>query len=528
MPQGNYLLKLVSGLNKSEVSLVETELLADSTKRSCEVLQLFRIYHNLPDQTKVFSNNKLVEVLRERKVEDAFVKHIHYWKKILYDKILVCLRELYERGDNLAVRIGRHRSNGAILWRKGMQAQAIAELNKALKLAEGYDWLVYLRVSLDIRTFYMYGVGKMEYQSVDRELLVVLDKIKDEISLYSIYEEVFLVSRNRVANRGEVIQNIPKKIAALFEKENVSELPVIGRNEIEKLSKDLSLESSAALCSVMAAYHGAVLRDYDSALVYLELLLSIKKDKKHAYLDQNAYLNLLNNILNNQFFAGRYKDMDIIIEKLSKVNPDNPGMEAKKLHHLHYYKMMSLLAIKNYNGVTLLGKVIENSWNKYEQSLTHSRKLTFYYNLSVAFLIENNLKEARKWNEKNIEDKNFRIRPDIRFLARIVELLICFDKDILTRGQDEGFRIKYYANGLLRSLQNSKQDYPVKIKIVKTIREASLKNELCEIAASFLELKRFLLENKQAHSSEFSEFVDWIDRRFGNHLQEPLMMEKSP
>ena len=514
MPKGNPLFQLIKNLSNREIKAVREHLSGQEGERSKDLQQLFELIINnrnfITNEEGVSSMNtdELTRFLDLRialnREHDNFIKNIPYWKSKLYEIVLKSLRGLSDDSLNPQIRIHHYKVNGLLLWERGLEKLARAEFRKGQRLALNYDWNSYLAIGMMLRTLMQeFEAKQSKIDGIKQKCKEGSEQLNKALAFYDIYEEAYLALRDSLPNKTKIIQNIPYKISTqLAIKETAENIDKLLLRSDEK-TKNFSLDTAFHVLYVMSLYH-RMNKNMDIAIGYLQKLTHIfEKNKIAQKVYQSRYLNLLNNLLNLQSRKQQIDAMEATIGKLQKIAPIGKSLRIKKVQHEYYYLMLLYIVKKDYKKISLLSRDIKSYWDRHHLSLPLSRRFVFCINLSIAHLIEKENDSAHFWARKILDNKTYKVRPDIRVIAKIIELLLYFE-------EGNSYMIQVFAPRLKQLLRPQLDKYKSELKIVQTIIQASKEKDKTHIPTHFLHLKT----NLQQEGTFFEEIIDWIDNRF--------------
>jgi hypothetical protein len=149
--------------------------------------------------------------------------------------------------------------------------------------------------------------------------------------------------------------------------------------------------------------------------------------------------------------------------------------------------------------------------------------LIFYYKIACLYFGAGNFKEAVKWLNKIINEKEIALREDIHSFARILRLISYFelrDEELVEYNIKSTYRfllkkgtLQRYQNLILNFLRNSKR-FDTQKKILCAFSE--LKSEMHKLQNSRYERRAFL----------YFDIISWLESKIKNRPVEDIIKEK--
>ena len=131
------------------------------------------------------------------------------------------------------------------------------------------------------------------------------------------------------------------------------------------------------------------------------------------------------------------------MQQLKSVRPRNIRFKAKIEQHTLYYQLLDQLIKRQYGEVIQLAPQIKTCLARYEDFLSINRRLTFLYNLGVAYFLEaisrthpqaayeKLLQESLDWFNLIENEAKFETRRDVKKFTKTLTTIIHFELDDL-------------------------------------------------------------------------------------------------
>lgn len=523
MPKGNPLYQIVYTLKFSERKGLKSHILHEKGKRSKQLLQLFEMIETCQTTMEVDEisdvateryNRTVTSAIKKLIPDPTFLKQLPYWKNHLYKLVLQYLRENDKKKEDYFNKIQERRENGMLLLKRGLEHLAIVELDKGKQLAQKEDIISLLQYELILRAFmHEFEPERQKIEAAKNRSHTALSSMTLEIELFDIFEELYLSQRDNEQIDKEKfdlsLKDVLAKIGIYFDEQDVEGI----RLNLNKVIGNLSTNSSFYLYHLLVSYYKH-LKNTKASLYFLSDLVAYLDEKPHFKLTyQSQYLNLLNNLLNIQFSENDIDGMEATIKKLENFVDISPTLNYKWRQHFHYYKMIYFLTKEAYEDMLQLEKDISVAWKKYKTILPISRKMAFAYNLASSCLILYKYNRAKFWCDTVMEIKNKKIRLDVRYRTRLLEVLIAFDKN-LCNGEETNMKAEYLMKNLYRSAIIRADKIPLlkgvvlNIKKLLDVEPIHRKTTITEI------LNEWKQDDKIARS--YREIIYWLNNRLNS------------
>lgn len=481
------LAELIHNLTLEEKEYIKTKLKTKNTKRA---IQLQEVFH-------LIVQDRQVQLEKHFKDPD-FIKNIATWQNILYRYILehLSISHRNKKQEDALVIAQQYRLQIIFLFKKKLTKLALKEINKAKKHAQKSELLLEL---LQLELLKKQNILTEEYHQItpyinDQKQTAydILESLKLELLLSDFYEKIYLAQRNR------------QTATFLSSKEGL-------RDEIKQLFQSYSHIKNKTFTSYFY-YHNVLYflelylhRNPKQAYQHLKALITLfekNEDRKTRF--QTRYLNTLNNYFNACFKNKDLTAMATTLEELAAIVPANNVTALKRLHHLHYYKLLYFLIQKQYEHIEKMEADVEKGLERYEHILPPSRAIVIKYNIAIALLLQKSKRTAH-WINKilNSARRNSQIRKDAVIKTYLLELLEQYD-------QQQYIRLREYARNYIRRLQRNGLNESVEAAITRTLIIATKLEGNRSAQIDLFEDLRKKIEKEVG----VEEFIDWINYRF--------------
>ena len=459
-------------------------------------LELFNILNSLEEYDEASVLKKLSNQI--------FAKNLSSGKNYLYQQILKSLRLYYSGSKNKSAhfQMCEYLQEIYILREKGLKEEVKRMIKKAKKFANQY--------ALDN--------DLLKLSEIERELVCRFEKKKIEYTL------------NKVRNESnQLLEKINQKHYFLTSYED---LFILTRKKINLAQKEFNLSDSNLMVNPTTFSWASYYFHFGASLHYMttgqntkanfhlkRLLGYFEEDLKmnQEYLD--LYLNILNNYYTNSIELNEMQSIRRLSNRLSELSPKNHRDKVKIIQHKHYYKMLYHLILQDYQEVIKMESELEEFLDMNGNQLTINRRLTFLYNLALAYFMqgvdtnqkyekEQNKERALDWLLKIESEPKFETRVDIKKAAKFLIILIHYDLGNESLVENKILMFKYYQKK--NNLPNTEETYVLNY-LVKVIN-----------AIDVVEKKKYFGEMFKKLQTGNRGIVDRINHWLSQHFVPPI------
>lgn len=405
-------------MNKAISLLALIKSLSKAEKR------YLKLYSNLQNGEKGYlilfelleNNTSIDEIYRQfcsrqkGKSFDMAVKH-------LYKVILDCLIHLSKNQD-IQNQIFNAISKASILFERELLGEALAELEKAEKLAVHYenDSLILLIRRTELKYLSMYDfTGMTEKQVVDKQMKT------NEIMRYTrsanLHTQLYDILKYRSIYKGSIRSD--------KEKDNMNDLVLSELNLIANSSyKGFETEKLHLLFQSTYFLNSG---NYKAAIRLYQDLIVLFDENRHMILNPPLYyLNAILGILDSLQSVGLYQEMPFFLSRLKEIEKGEYSAEfiLTVQVYKYLYEFYGLFNTGDFISARKLQQQNEESIFKKISLLELNLQLQLYLSLVILNLGMDNIQEARKSMKRILSSgKALYIFPTYK-IARLVNLVL--------------------------------------------------------------------------------------------------------
>ncbi len=334
-------------------------------------------------------------------------KKLSVGKNFLYNKILRSLRT-YNEQSSIDIQLVNLISEVQILMQKGLFYPASKQLNKAKKLAITYERSMLLVKIIDIQIDIQNHIGGQETKEKYEELFEDASKVLEDYM-----ERLELKRLNRALH--VTVQSGEKQLTKYL-------------SEIEHLPKSAhtlnSFYAKNNYYSVLAYYHRAT-GDYNKSMYYLNERVQLwRNHPKIQKTDYQLYRIYISNYLSGCIRAENNDEILPIVEEIKKIPAKSNYEKASTFQNADYFELLYYIETLKYEKAIELVSKIEKNLIAHQDSILESRRLSFCYNITIAFFGLKKYEEAKDWLNKILYNPKAVLRANIRRFAWVLEVIL--------------------------------------------------------------------------------------------------------
>lgn len=246
-------------------------------------------------------------------------------------------------------------------------------------------------------------------------------------------------------------------------------------------------------------------------------------------LKTEMYIKALNSVLVAQNKLYLYHEFMQTHHKLVSLKRSASIILTENIN-LHLFRAIYIHEINRHfmlgefkSGTRIVNK-LRNELNNFIPKLDKHTELVLYYKIACLYFGSSNFKEAVKWLNKIINEKETEIREDLHSFSRILRLICYFemeDDDSVENNIRSTYRFLLqkksfvkYQQSIMKFLKGLKKDYSKK-----------------EIIARFVQLKK-QMENLEKDKYEkraflYFDIISWLECKIEGRLLQDVVKEKA-
>ena len=226
--------------------------------------------------------------------------------------------------------------------------------------------------------------------------------------------------------------------------------------------------------------------------------------------ETSEYLSILNHYITTNLFLGNFSAVQDILPVYKELPVTTRFQEIKMLDRYYFFQFLVYLNTLQFDKIKLLEKDVEIILESSSTWIRTSRKLVYYYNLTISNFLTGNYDRALYWINCILNYPKTDIRKDMQAIARLMRMLVLYE-----------LKNQHLIDDLLRSAQrylSSKDNlFSFEVTLLQFLKElASLPDY--EVKTSCMKFHNRIQED-QAETLKMlgrSEFLVWINSKIHN------------
>ena len=498
MKTSNDLFLFIKSLSKSEKRYFKLFASLQKSARSVDgggknYLKLFKSI----DRQKEYDE----DIIRKEFKNEKFITHLPDEKSNLFQLILKSLR-VYDTDKSVDVELQGLIHNIKLLYEKGFYQQCKKTIQKAKKLAYSHEKnlrileIINYEQSL-IRTEVSENIYESIIEKITEEKQIILDKIKN-VNNYSKLSDMLSILLKKtggyVRGRSEL-----KKYQR-----------IINDPLLSNISKAISYDAKNLFYNLHAGYFFAM---QDEKNLHENLKLNIEHIEAHPLRIEEQMMNYIYTLQNYTLIKSvPIKERIQTVYKLRSLHTRSNPLKAAIFSMSYIREIGMYLDMGEFKKGVELIPVIETNLDQYKNQIDNT--IEFNYFISCLYFGTSDLRNALKWLNKVLNDRNMEPREDIHGFARILNLIIHFElgnEDILG----------YITKSTYRFLKKRNRLYKIETVILNFIHKKTpaIVTKAQQVDA-FKELKteieKITKDSFEKTALGYFDLISWLEGKIEN------------
>ncbi|CAN5427109.1 hypothetical protein BH10BAC1_BH10BAC1_18940 [soil metagenome] len=506
MIASNELFKLIKSLSQSEKRFFKIYATRHVIGEQNNYVQLFDAIANQKQYDE--------KVVKEKFEGEAFINRFPAVKNYLQQLILKSMRN-FHAGSTIDIELKEMLIDIDFLYQKGLykhcqkihtKAEILAvETDKKTRLLEILEWKAKLQQATNKN-----AAEEHFHKNVFLEESTILKSIHLSMELKSEVLDIFTLIRKQGFARSkkdlELINTVIKKY---------------GKLNYQKLN----FNDKYYLNYINTVYYTSS-GNNEKSLVYtkrnIDLLESIPSKLRDEEFEK--YIVSLNNLVVNFVNLQKSTDIKPYLEKIRSLATHN--IRENILLWITSYKLVLGVTMKSgdYDLAKNIVEEINSGIDFYSDKIPNTDIVLFKFNIAIVYFVNNNYAKAIKVLNEIINDNDLSLRDDIQSFARIIRLIIFWEKgeeDLLPYATLSTYRFLYKRNKL----------YKFESIVLQFIRgKMPHINTSGQLKAAYIELKEKLEKQLQdpleKKALDYFDFITWIESKITKKEFKQLAKEK--
>ena len=334
-------------------------------------------------------------------------------KNYLYELILSAL-EGYASNNNKVIQSKRNLVYAKILFEKGLLYKAKKNIEKCLEQSiDNYDYYTQLEAIAFRKKIYTVELNVEEVKkSINKE-----EEIFATINEINKYELVMSSISSFSFSKGNILSNVEKKRLLVLEKNKFFK-------DAEKCKSILAKSLHYRILSLI----GTMTDDMNKSLKYAILRFKALEHSKYKDVDQQNYINTLNNLIYSYIETKHYKEAALTIDVFTSIKPQTAIIAARIIARKTANELRLILTsgqpfnYKYCNTIAMDCANFQNNLIRLDEKIE-----TVFFMITLCF---NNMlhKEVKNWFSIYYLIPKSEVRIDIQCYLFLLHLYIQYSK----------------------------------------------------------------------------------------------------
>ncbi len=487
----------------------------------------FKLYANRIGSVKeikfiqVFDSIDKMDVYKEelifKRAKDIKISQLPNLKAHLYKQLLTSLR-LSQINHDVTISIREQIDHAKVLYNKGLYQQSLRMLEKSKVLAEKYERkLLHLEiVEFEKLIESQYITKSMETRS--DEIILESTGLNQEIGGTIYYSNLSIRLYALYLKVGYVRNDKDLLIVSEFFNANMQSVDLLKLSFYEKLYLYQSY-----------VWYYLIIQDFLMCYKYAQKGVDLFQRNPDMIRSQcDLYLKALNNVLVALFYTNHFskfkKNLEIL-EKLENVEYvlANSNLSILQAQFSYMHQINQFFMQGEFEAGTSLVPKIEDFIEANKYSLDKHRNLVFYYKIACLYFGCRQYRNAIKYLNRIITEKDTSLRTDIHCFARILNLISHYELEH-TDHLDYQIRSTYRFLVKMDDLQEIQKYILRFIRRLSGINSDQLKEEFIK---SRTDLMQWVNDPFEKRAFLYLDLISWLDSKIEKRPVQDIIMEKA-
>ena len=452
--------------------------------------------------------------IKEKFAKESFMNRFAAVKNYLHQLILKSMRN-FHTASTIDIELKEMLIDIDFLYQKGLYKQCQKIHTKAEKLAIETDKKTRLLEILEWKAKLLQVTNKDSeeehfHKTVFIEESKILETIKLSLELKSEVLDIFAMIRKQGFARSKKDLELINQVIKKYNKLNYQKLNFNDKYYLNYINTVFYTSSGNNTQSLLFTKRN------------IDLLESISAKLRDEEFEK--YIVTLNNHVVNLINIQKTDEINPYLEKIRSLATHN--IRENILLWITSYKLVLGVTIKsgNYDQAEKIANEITTGIDFYADRIPTTDIVLFKFNMAVVYFVSNKHTKAIKMLNEIINDNDFSLRDDIQSFARIIRLIVFWEK-----GEEE--LLPYATLSTYRFLYKRKKLYKFESIVLQFIKErVPHMNTRNKQKSAFTELKEKLekqlkdpLEKKVL---DYFDFITWIESKITKKDFKILAKEK--
>jgi len=455
------------------------------------------------------------QAIKEKFKNQSFLKRFAAVKNYLHQLIIKSMRT-FHAASTIDTELKEMLIDIDFLYQKGLYKQCKKMHAKAEKIAKETDKKTRLLELLEWKTKLFQAVNNdLETESFYKKIFLeeskILDSIKLSLAIKTELQDIFSGIHKKGFARSKDDLKLMLQLIKKYEKLNYNQLTFNDKYYINYIN---------------TVYYNSS-GDYSQSLIYTQrnVLLIESIPAKLREEEVEKYIVTLNNLVVNYLNLKKHTETHPFISKIRSLATHT--IRENVLLWITSYKLILGVSIKlgDYDEAERIVNETIIGLESYSDKIPANEVVTFKYNCAIVFFANKKYSKAISFLNDIINDNEQFLRDDIQSFARILRLIILWEK-----GEQE--MLPYAALSAYRFLYKRKRLYKFENIVLQFIKDKLPHiNTKARQSEAFKELQEkmdlLFKDNFEKKVLDYFDFSTWIESKINKKDFKQLATEKA-
>lgn len=348
---------------------------------------------------------------------ETFIKHLPSEKHYLYQLLLRALSE-YHAGATADMQLRELMQVTGILYEKGLYRQCLKTVDKARRIAERFGKPLFL----------------LQVEEWESRLLIALADLEGldaHIRSSALRQKEWLEQYENTAGYRRLEEKIFYLSKTIGFPRNRKD-----REKYERILRHPLLRSEKAATSYRAKFHFYNIHNFyyevlgrtrDTYRWRSKLIHFIEAHPEQATDDLQRYVIALNNLLNSQDELGLDDEFKDTLARMRSLPTKSINIRARIFAYTYNLEFTQHIIRGEFRKIIAGAPAVIEGMQNYRRQLHPEFRTAFRYQFFCGYFGAGEFAKALKWMNELLNDDTLRVRREIYFFARIMNLVLHYE-----------------------------------------------------------------------------------------------------
>lgn len=455
--------------------------------------------------------------IKNRFKNERFIKQLPVAKDYLFKMIMKSLRMYNDFNPPIHIALKQMLHDINILYDKALYHSCEKAILKAKKIAADTEQFFYINAILgwEKKILLSRGEGfenREKIQSILDDQLTALKKEENTMLFRDLFDNFIAVTINRLTIRN---------------KEQVTVINTLMQNPLLQDINNAKSFLSQFYFYKIHHYYNKLFRNRLVSYTYCEnatKIFELAKNERFLNEYKDLYCNALIDLSIDLAWLGKETEYDKVYQKFTNLVAVYPELKTIVFPRMYVSQTLLYEYTGKFENVTSLSRKFENDLKKFKGEVPKERLMLVYYNFSCLNLAKKDYKEALRWLNKLLNDKNNEVLEDVYCEASILNLIVHYElgnMDLLESLTRSTYRYLLQRNSLYK-FENTVIQF-IRTKLPKINNHKDLIEAFKRLKKEFVKL---LNDDFEKSFLDTFDYISWLESKIENRPFLQIVQER--